>query len=115
MMADQSCDQPLRLGAAWAHVLKRVITAAGTAGIGFFIGVQFRIDEESVLQIIYADLCRFGVGDGAQMACDLQTSFVGLLHCSLQFVAGDVGVRLERGHASISPIGYRLTRIFRSR
>src|SRR5258708_11391857 len=114
MMPDEHCDQTIRLGAAGHRVLERVVTSTGAARVGFLVGVQLGIYEESVLEIVYADLRRFLISDRAQMARDLEAPLVRLLDRGAQFLTGDVLVGLERGRAAIRPVGHGLTCILRS-
>ncbi len=115
MMPDEGCDQPIRLGGAGGHLFERVVTFALATRVGFLLGVQRGIGEESVLEIVYSDLCRFLIGDGAQMARNLQTTPVCLFDRGTQFRSRNVFVGLERGHAVIRPIGHGLSCVLRAR
>ena len=62
VMLDEHRNEPIGFRTAGDRVLERVVTAAGAALIGFFIGVELSVYEKSVLQIVNPGLNRFLVG-----------------------------------------------------
>ena len=115
MMTDERPDQPIRLGPARHHVFERVIACARAARVWFLVGVELRVAEEPVLEVVDTDLRRLGIVDRAQVARHLQAAPVRLFdHCP-HFLARDVRVGLERGHAAIRPVRHRLPRVVGAR
>jgi len=92
MMPDERGDETIRLGAG-KHVLKRVITAAGAAGVGLLVGGQCGIFEKSVFEIVYSDLHGLIISDRAQMARNLEAP----LMCRVDRGAPGVKVRSVLG------------------
>ncbi len=115
MMTDELRDQSISFGTVGNHVLERVVAPARATRVRLLVGVERRIDEEPVLEIVDPDLDRFLVGDGAQVTGNLETAPVCCLDGRAQFLARNVRVRLERGHAAIRPKFDGLSSILRTR
>ena len=77
--------------------------AGARADVGLLAGVELGVDEEAVLEVVDAELGGFGIGDGAEVAGELEAELVGLVDGGLELGAGDVHVGLEAGGALRGP------------
>ena len=79
--------------------------AAVGALVRLLVGDEFRVCEDgTVLKVVDAERDGFGPGDGTQMSGEFHLVRMGLLDCGAEFVARDVHVGLERGHAFAGPV-----------
>ena len=81
MMPHQQGDQRFRVGAVGVHCFKRRSTHRRGADVGLLAGIELSVDEEAVLQIVDAKLCRLRIGHGAKVASHLQALRVGFVDC----------------------------------
>ena len=65
VVVDEELDEGGGVGAVGIHVGEGGVAVGAWAEIGLFAGIVLGVDEESVFEIVDADLGGLGVGDGA--------------------------------------------------
>ncbi len=84
---------------------------SGRTNVGLFVGIEFGIDHQAMLQVVDTQRGRFSKADGAKMAGQLQPARVGRRYGRLQFSARDVHICFERVRAHAGPILHKSARV----
>ncbi len=104
MPGDQIADQALEWRAGRIERQKgRIHRVIGTL-IRLLVGDKVTGNQQAVLEVVDAERGGFVERDGAEMAGDLEPPGMGRLDGCSQFLAGDVGVGLERGDPETGPV-----------
>ena len=86
----------------------------GWTEVGTLLGIEVRIHEQAMLDIVDAERHRLAKADGAEMTGDFHVSLVCLLDRCSQHLTAHVGVELEPGHALGGPVVHHATDRFRA-
>ena len=113
-MFHERFDQILPLRAVGSHVLERVETKAVAANVRFLSGIELRVHEKSVLEIVDSEFGGFFVSYGAQVSRDFEPAFVRSIDRGFQLCARDVHIGFEGRYAAIGPVFQRLPSIVRA-
>jgi hypothetical protein len=70
------------------------------------VGDEVGRREETVFEVVDAEIGGLAVGDGAQMAGDLHAALVGFVNRAFQRGARDLHVRLHRRRALLLPVAH---------
>jgi len=84
VMRDEESDERLGFGGTCGHLREGGIAGGARAIIGRLAGVELGVDEEAVLEVVDAELGGFGIGDGAEVAGELEAVLVGFIDGGLQ-------------------------------
>ena len=79
------------------------VRPVGIALVGRFAGVEFGVDDETVLEVVNAEFGGFAEADRAKVSSDFETAFVCGFDGGAEFRAGDVHVGLVGGDTAIGP------------
>ena len=109
---DQGRDQVFGLGRVGGHLLQRRPAAALGTLVGLLVGIELRVHEEAVLQIVDAERRSLRIRYRAKMAGDLEAALVRLFDRRLKLVARDVHVGLEGSDTLVGPVVHQLARVF---
>jgi hypothetical protein len=104
VVVDEELDEGGGVGAVGVHAGEGGVAGGARAEIGLFTGIVLRVDEESMLEIVDACFGGFGVGDGAEVAGDLDAVLVGGVDGGFELGAGDVHVGLVAGDSLGGPV-----------
>src|SRR5215469_10746726 len=102
-MADQRVDELFGLGAVSGHLGQGLAAGARAANIGFLIGIELRVHEEPVFEIVNAEFGGLFVGNGTQVSGDLEAPRMSGVDGGFQLVTGDVHVGFKRSDATVGP------------
>ena len=81
------------------------------ADVRLLVGDEVGRRHEAVLQIVDAEIGRFGQRHRAEVPCDFQPAFVRVLDGCAKLGARDLHVGLERRRAHVRPVRHLLSRI----
>ncbi len=95
VVIDEQLDERVGGRASRRHRGDRRITESVGAFVRLLAGVELRVDEEAVLEIVDPERHRLRISDRAQMTGDLEMMPVRLVDRGFQLGATKVHVRLE--------------------
>ncbi len=72
VVVDEEFDEGGGFGAVGVHLEEGGVAGGAGAEVGLFAGIVLGVDEEAVFEIVDAGLGGFGIGDGAEVAGDLE-------------------------------------------
>ena len=75
------------LGCVGRHLREGGSAGAAGADVGLLAGVELRVHEEAVLEVVDAELGGFGIGDGAEVTGDFEAAFVSFVDGGLELGA----------------------------
>jgi hypothetical protein len=100
VMVDEELDERGGVRTVGSHAGEGWIANRAGTKVGLLAGIELGIYKEAVLQIIDAEFRGLGIGDGAEVAGDLEAVLVGFVDGGFELGAGDVHVRLVTGDSN---------------